>query len=118
MLKQKKKGQSKHKEDIGVPVLTDFGSVRPLKMVISDVAKAQEDVDQSTTAAYRAPELFALSQHYNSKEHTNLQYGPADVWSLGCLLFSILYGLTPWEMKWRVSFVEGNEADATVQFLG
>lgn len=112
------KPKKKRRGEVGMPILSDFGSVGQLTMTISDIAKAQEDVDQSTTSAYRAPELFELSQQYTTTERNILKYGPADVWSLGCLLFAMLYGLSPFEMEWRLSLVEGMEANATVQFVG
>ena len=112
----------KRRIDVGTPVLSDFGSVGPLSKQLSsqaDVANAKEDVERSTTPAYRAPELFELIEQYKAlPSEQNLQYGPADVWSLGCLLFAMLYGMSPIEMDWRVSLVEGAEADGTVQFWG
>jgi serine/threonine kinase 16 len=81
----------------------------------ADIAKAKDDVERFSTPAYRAPELFRVSSCVSGQ---SLHYGTADVWSLGCLLFAMLYGLSPFEMEWRISLVQGAEADGTAVWVG
>ena len=100
------------------PVLTDFGSAGPLSVSLrsrADVFRVDEDVAKHTTVEYRAPELFeAKMLEYGPSEF--LDYGRADVWSLGCLLFALLYGSSPFEIEWGISFV-GEPADGTARIV-
>ena len=117
LLQQKLDGQ-RRRRDVGTPVLSDFGSAGPVVVPLPslrDIWQAMEDAGRYTTMAYRAPELFGGGLSYGPSE--SLHYDYADVWSLGCLLFAILYGSSPFEMEWRVSLVEEVAADGTVRFV-
>jgi serine/threonine kinase 16 len=107
-----KKGKGK----LWTPVLMDFGSAGPLIVQLRspiDVLRFREAAERQTTISYRAPELggeFALVYGSSTPFY---HYGYADVWSLGCLLFAMLYGASPFEIEWRVSLVEGKAAEGT-----
>lgn len=103
------------------PVLLDFGSAGPLTVPLQTRRHVDSVVKKAvnySTLPYRAPELLdggGLLQHYGLSKTFN--YGPADVWSMGCLFFAVLFGTSPFETKWTVSLVEGHAADATVQIV-
>ncbi|XP_046852185.1 probable serine/threonine-protein kinase DDB_G0291350 [Xenia sp. Carnegie-2017] len=72
-------------------ILMDLGSVDRAEYVITSRQEAlalQEKCAQECTAAYRAPELFDVPSEclINSK---------TDVWSLGCTLYAMAYGSSP-----------------------
>lgn len=50
----------------------------------------QEDAEAHCSAPYRAPELFDVPSQCVLDERV-------DVWSLGCLLYFIMYGISPFE---------------------
>lgn len=50
----------------------------------------QEQAEKLCSAPYRAPELFDVASSCTIDERT-------DVWSLGCLFFFLLYGVSPFE---------------------
>jgi len=115
--KKLKNNATKTTSDV-TPVLTDFGSIAPLSVPVhsyADVLHVQEDVEKQTTAAYTAPELRAGYLKFGPS--ASLDYGSADVWSLGCLLFAMLYGSSPFEMEWTVSLVEGKAAEGTARIV-
>lgn len=75
-------------------VLMDFGSVSPAKQSInsrSDALLVEDEAAQKTTMAYRPPEL------------TSAPFPPCtlderiDVWSLGCTMFCLAFGRSPFE---------------------
>jgi serine/threonine kinase 16 len=83
------------------PVLMDFGSAGPLSVNLStrhDVFSAIEMASQHTTLPYRPPELFEGGLRHNDGDNI-LDYGRVDVWSLGCLLFGLMHGCSPFEME-------------------
>jgi len=79
--------------DKAIPVLMDFGSVSPARRTVTDRQQAlalQEKIDQLSTPLYRSPELFDIASDQILDERT-------DVWSLGCILYTIMYNKSPFE---------------------
>ncbi|KAJ2001076.1 Serine/threonine-protein kinase env7 [Coemansia thaxteri] len=80
-------------DDGHTPVLMDFGSVAPARYTAhtrSEALRIQDDAAENCTMSYRAPELFEVQTGAEFDERT-------DVWSLGCFLFALAYGYTPFE---------------------
>ncbi|XP_047328588.1 probable serine/threonine-protein kinase DDB_G0291350 [Impatiens glandulifera] len=74
-------------------VIMDFGSTRPARREIrsrSEALQLQEWASEHCSAPYRAPELWDCPSHADIDERT-------DIWSLGCTLFVIMYGSSPFE---------------------
>ncbi|XP_022969075.1 serine/threonine-protein kinase 16 [Cucurbita maxima] len=74
-------------------ILMDFGSARPARRQISSRSEAlqlQEWTSEHCSAPFRAPELWDCESHAYIDERT-------DIWSLGCTLYSIMYGASPFE---------------------
>lgn len=74
-------------------VVTDFGSCSPIEILITSRSQAlsfQEDAALHTTASIRAPELFDTPS-------SCIINGKADVWSLGCVMYTMMYSRTPFE---------------------
>ena len=81
------------------PVIMDFGSAGPASEAIatrSDVRRAVEAASSRTTLAYRPPELFDGGARHGPDEA--LSYDRVDVWGLGCVLFGLMHGCSPYEM--------------------
>lgn len=79
------------------PVVMDFGSVGPLVQKIDtrrQVLQMTEDASIHTTLPYRPPELFEGGVRAGDAD---VDYCKVDVWSLGCTLFAMLYGASPFE---------------------
>ncbi|KAJ1722064.1 Serine/threonine-protein kinase env7 [Coemansia erecta] len=77
----------------GTPVLLDFGSVRAASQhaVTRHMALCiQDTAAEHSTMAYRAPELFDVQRGARLDART-------DVWALGCLLYALAFGCTPFE---------------------
>jgi serine/threonine protein kinase len=75
-------------------VLTDFGSVCPLKTIVTsrlEALRVQEEAAVATTASYRSPELFDTPSQCVIDER-------ADVWSYGCTLYFMMYSSNPFEV--------------------
>ncbi|XP_027331676.1 serine/threonine-protein kinase 16 isoform X1 [Abrus precatorius] len=74
-------------------ILMDFGSARPARKQISSRSEAlqlQEWASEHCSAPFRAPELWDCPSHADIDERT-------DIWSLGCTLYAIMYGVSPFE---------------------
>ena len=74
-------------------VITDFGSASELVTVVTtrlDALAVQDEASRSTTAPYRAPELF-------NTPSSCLINGASDIWSFGCVMYNILFSKTPFE---------------------
>ncbi|XP_038978532.1 probable serine/threonine-protein kinase DDB_G0291350 [Phoenix dactylifera] len=74
-------------------ILMDFGSARPARKEVRSRAEAlqiQEWAAEHCSAPFRAPELWDCPSHANIDERT-------DIWSLGCTLYAIMYGSSPFE---------------------
>ncbi|CAM9262891.1 unnamed protein product, partial [Phaeothamnion confervicola] len=81
-----------------IPILTDLGSVAPAVISVRSRAEAlavQDETAQFCTLAYRAPELFDVASSARLDART-------DVWSLGCLLFAMAFGYSPFECEFSV----------------
>lgn len=74
-------------------ILMDFGSARPARRQIQSRAEAlqlQEWAAEHCSGPFRAPELWDCPSQCNIDERT-------DIWSLGCTLYAIMYGVSPFE---------------------
>ncbi|KAJ6676903.1 SERINE/THREONINE-PROTEIN KINASE 16 [Salix viminalis] len=74
-------------------ILMDFGSARPAKRQIrsrSEALQLQEWASEHCSAPFRAPELWDCPSHADIDERT-------DIWSLGCTLYAVMYGVSPFE---------------------
>lgn len=79
----------------GVPLLTDFGSVR--QAIVNVETRNQqltiaEEAALYCTASYRSPELFDPPKGIRLDTRT-------DVWGMGCLLFAWWIGYSPFECE-------------------
>jgi len=85
------------------PILMDFGSAGPLSTTFTtrqQVLTLVENAASNTTMPYRPPELFEGGvRHRNGGGREVLDYGRVDVWSLGCVLFGLMHGTSPFEME-------------------
>lgn len=102
LLKQGQSYRDGHRSSTGLtPILMDFGSAGPLSIQLNsrhDVLTAIETASQHTTLSYRPPELFEGGLRHNDGSNI-LDYGKVDVWMLGCLLFGLMHGCSPFEME-------------------
>ncbi|GJN93687.1 hypothetical protein Rhopal_006744-T1 [Rhodotorula paludigena] len=80
-------------DDGATPILMDFGSALPARIPIPDrrVALLQQDLAaEHCSMPFRAPELFDVKTGIELTE-------AVDIWSLGCTLFAMAYGTSPFE---------------------
>jgi len=85
--------------DTKTPVIMDFGSAGPLMQSIESrkqVLQLAEDAASHTTFPYRPPELLEGGVRASDPD---VDFRAVDVWSLGCTLFAILYGASPFECE-------------------
>ncbi|XP_031481187.1 uncharacterized protein LOC116251205 isoform X1 [Nymphaea colorata] len=81
------------KGEAPLAVLMDFGSAAPARREIrsrSEALQLQEWAAEHCSAPYRAPELWDCPSYADIDERT-------DIWSLGCTLYAIMYGESPFE---------------------
>ncbi|PKU78955.1 probable serine/threonine-protein kinase DDB_G0291350 isoform X1 [Dendrobium catenatum] len=86
-------------------ILMDFGSAQPARKQIcsrSEALQLQEWAAEHCSAPYRAPELWDCPSQAYIDERT-------DVWSLGCTLYAIMYGESPFE------YATADEAEGSLQ---
>jgi len=79
----------------GTAVLCDLGSCEKVNYTIRSQTQAvttQENINERCTLAYRAPELIDVSSGDTITDKV-------DIWSLGCTLYALLYGVSPFERE-------------------
>lgn len=84
-------------DDDNTLMLTDFGSVRLANVEITSRSHALQVADEASqfcTISYKAPELFDPVKGMKLDSRT-------DVWSLGCLLYCLWFGHSPYEMEFN-----------------
>jgi len=82
--------------DDGTALLMDFGSMAPARVSLDDrrdVLALQDEAAVNSTMPYRAPELW------EPQAGTVLDATKADVWALGCLLWAMAFGYSPYEAE-------------------
>jgi serine/threonine kinase 16 len=81
-------------DETDTPILMDFGSCDTAAIEIKSYKDAmfyQEKAAQHSSMPYRAPELFDMTSA--SPPLTD----KTDIWSLGCMLYTMCYHATPFE---------------------
>jgi serine/threonine kinase 16 len=98
----------------GTPMVMDLGSCAktPIFVETSTQADLVYDVASThSTPSYRAPELFMMNYPCHIDEST-------DVWSLGCLLYTMIFGRSPFEFGPNGSFERLAVMNGNVYFHG
>lgn len=84
------------------PILIDYGSAGPLQTppltTRNSILQLIELASVHTTFPYRPPELSDVG-NLRASSSCVVDYGKVDVWSLGCVLFALLHGVSPFEME-------------------
>lgn len=83
----------------GLPIISDLGSCCKTDLSVMtrhQLSELQEWVADHCTLPYTAPELLnvTLNSSINCK---------ADIWSLGCTCYTMLFGISPFERELQVS---------------
>ncbi|XP_045554419.1 serine/threonine-protein kinase 16 isoform X1 [Salmo salar] len=89
------------------PLLMDLGSMNRSRMEVKGTREAmtvQDWAAQRCTISYRAPELFNVESHCVIDDRT-------DIWSLGCVLYSMMFLEGPYDMV----FQKGDSVALAVQ---
>ncbi|XP_075037098.1 serine/threonine-protein kinase 16 [Mixophyes fleayi] len=89
------------------PLLMDLGSMNHARIDVTSSRQAlavQDWAAQRCTISYRAPELFNVNSNCVIDERT-------DIWSLGCVLYSMMFGEGPYDMI----FQKGDSVALAVQ---
>jgi serine/threonine kinase 16 len=84
----------------GAPILMDLGSVTALTIAVDSKRKADSVADVAATncsAQYRAPELWDPPHPPRTPAARALIDGAADIFSLGCMLYALAFGHSPYE---------------------
>ncbi|XP_023018676.2 serine/threonine-protein kinase 16 [Leptinotarsa decemlineata] len=79
------------------PILMDLGSCASAKVQIcgaQDAQKLQDLAAERSSMTYRAPELFHVESYCVIDQRT-------DIWSLGCVLYAILYFKSPYDIVYE-----------------
>ncbi|TXT07279.1 hypothetical protein VHUM_03449 [Vanrija humicola] len=79
--------------DDDTPILMDFGSTIKARIDVQTRQQAlleQDIAAEHSTMPYRAPELFDVKTGKRLDEKV-------DIWSLGCTLYAVAYGVSPFE---------------------
>lgn len=75
------------------PVIMDLGSVGPVRVQVRsrmDALRAEDEASIKCSAPYRAPELTQVNKECDLD-------GKVDVWSLGCTMYCLAFGNSPFE---------------------
>lgn len=83
--------------DQGEAVLMDLGSAAEARVRVETHSQAQQLQDTAAercSITYRPPELFQVASKCDIDERT-------DIWSLGCVLYSICYYKSPFDSVWE-----------------
>lgn len=101
------------------PVLMDFGSVGPLEEPVhhrSQLLTMIETASQHTTMPYRPPELLEGGGVRADKNEV-MDFAKVDVWSLGCTLFAMCFGASPFECEFRNGAGNKNKNSKTIRIV-
>jgi serine/threonine protein kinase len=82
-----------------------------------DIAMEEENIQRFTTLMYRAPEMADVHSrmligppgaHHCSRPAQQLNFCSADMWALGCLLYTLCYGTHPFASATQLQIVNAN----------
>lgn len=92
-----------------IPVICDLGSCEKGETRIDSKQQAQKILDsaaEKSTLPYRAPELFDC-------QVDDVISNKTDIWSLGCILYSLVYLEGPFDQHW----LKGDSVHLAIQSL-